>query len=91
VSKTSRSGRELAERGESFQRARDLVAAAAGHRHSRPPFQPKNTTIRFEVAYGLCVDAAGQNDLDLRDADDETILALAVAGQADYLVREDPS
>ena len=32
------------------------------------------------------VDATGQADLDLPDADDEPFLAVALAGQANYLV-----
>jgi len=35
---------------------------------------------------GLRVDATGQPDLDLPDADDNPFLAVALAGQADYLV-----
>jgi hypothetical protein len=43
-----------------------------------------------EKVYGLRVDVAGQNDLDLPDADDEPFLAVALVGQADYLARENP-
>lgn len=35
---------------------------------------------------GLAVDASGQSDVDLPDADDEPFLAIALAASADFLV-----
>ena len=41
--------------------------------------------VKLEVD-GLAVDATGQQDLDLPDADDEPFLAVALAARADFLV-----
>lgn len=57
---------------------------------ARPRFKLNENRVRevltkLEVD-GLAVDATGQRDLDLPDADDEPFLAVALAAQADYLV-----
>jgi putative PIN family toxin of toxin-antitoxin system len=51
-------------------------------------FDPKivrEVLAKLEID-GLAVEATGQQDLNLPDADDEPFLAVALAGQADYLV-----
>ena len=49
------------------------------------PERVREVLTKLEVD-GLAVDAAGQQNLRLPDADDEPFLAVALAGSADFLV-----
>ena len=57
---------------------------------ARPRFKFDETRVREVLtkleADGLSIDAAGQPDLNLPDKDDEPVLAVALAAQADFPV-----
>jgi len=57
---------------------------------ARPRFKFDPKRVREVLAKldvdGLAVDASGESNLDLPDADDEPFLAVALAASADYLV-----
>ena len=63
----------------------EYVEVLARPRFKFDPKRVREVLTKLEVD-GLFIDATGERDLDLPDADDEPFLAVALAASADFLV-----